>query len=398
MDVIQKNVKLSFLDQKSMPYLTVDSFFKYGTPKLEIYNEEKRKQFGTTRGVIDFNADIYGEEFVKVFRAFPKTSIGINMMEFLSLKENEWVESNVIEIYFILLNSKEYKLSQMYTTRRKNYFLSPDYLQLLVHARQQEGFSFEKQFPTEVESNNINYFQYHTLFFPCTNNKHWILVEVLTDDMEIIVYDSLVYGGKIPKTKNYEWVVFILATIIEWLHFKRNKNFTEEIKNWNCRMGKCARQKGTIDCGIFMLIAGIFLCEGLHECINEGLYLPIIPLARYKIGIDIYQGFISDFRINKPLQVLSILNFASESINSTNEVLDDIMISKFFCGMTFENPIVIDGAGAQETCSLFVRNNVSCLEYIIEPTTSTSKGRKKAADINETLCRYYNETKRIIKK
>jgi hypothetical protein len=74
-------------------------------------------------------------------------------------------------------------------------------------------------------------------------------------------------------------------------------------------MGDFLTQKNGYDCGVFMLTAAIFLCEGLHDWFSSESFHKVIPLARYKIAIDIYQGYIWDFRINNPTKAITIHDF-----------------------------------------------------------------------------------------
>jgi hypothetical protein len=386
---LETQVKISFLDNKSLPYLMVNSFFEFGTENIETYNKDLKVSGKTKRGSYDFKETLYGLNFINPFRSLSNSSAKINMMEFLSLKENQWVETNAVDIYTILLNSKECALLEINSKRRKNFFVCAEWFQLLNLSIQFDTFTFNAFF--EVDS-GIEYLKYQTLFIPITNNTHWTLVEVLIDKREIIVYDScynvtIDSGTRSRATDKSlsikeKWINERIETLIKWLNYE-NKKFKPEAEaeniNWNCKMGACAQQTNSNDCGIYMLTAAIFLSEQLHTCITSKTYSKIIPHARYRIAIDIYHGFMADYRIEVPVQVLTIHNFQSESKKTSKQEV--FPISKLYCGLTYETPIELD-----DPCSLFARdiNNNKNLVNFNAPTNTASKAISKKNKKNKT--------------
>jgi hypothetical protein len=182
LETIEYQLQLSFLDNTSMPYYLVDAFFKFGTPNIEKFNSELE---WSGQRLKDFTEEMYGKDFTDPFRSVPPDSVVfLNMMDFLSLKQPQWIEANIIEIYFVLLNSKEIRLAEIYSERRKQLFLPSTFLQLL----QFETINLDNDF-AEMK---IDCTKLQTLFLPInTNNNHWMLVEILLDKFEIVVYNSL---------------------------------------------------------------------------------------------------------------------------------------------------------------------------------------------------------------
>jgi Ulp1 family protease len=347
---IKKQMIFSFYDNNSMPFHTVNGYFLHGYKQLETYNyylDKYQKRKTKEEVLLDFNKDIYGISFVSPFRSLPNTPISMNMMEFLSLKEGQLIENMVVEIYLVLLNSKEVSLTQKYKARRKNYFMSTYFYQMITTT----GFDFANDLTLPIK-----YLNYETIFFPYTNNKHWILFEIKIDTKEIFVFDSTYelserkkkyYGHKIV---NNPFIEQPLENIIKWLNYEHN-----EYIEWSCQMGECAVQTNDKDCGVYMLTAAIFLCEQLHSFINEREYAELIPHARFKIAIDIYSGFIFDDRINEPILALMIHEFKSE-IRKSSTKLSNSFINKIFSGNTCDDPIVVDDDD-NKFCSLLVREN-----------------------------------------
>jgi hypothetical protein len=362
-------MKLSFLDNNSLPYFLVDAFFKHGTSRLETFNEAVKNNILYKHRLWDYKEETYGKEFVDVYRSVPKTTVSMNMMEFLSLKEGQWIENNVVEIYLVLLNSKELELSKIYSERRKNYFLSSFFLQTI----QVKSFNFENDFQVK-----INYTEFHTLFLPISDNCHWILLEILNDKNEIKVYDSKYtwsskkqkHGLQIEESPSSKFVTECLITIEKWLNYEHKQEIV-----WTKTMGVCAEQKNLCDCGVFMFTAAIFLCEGLHHCINNRLYSNAIPLARFKIAIDIYQGFISDFRIDNPCKVIKTYDFKSETRKQITTLPESLIKQIYSGGEIAEDPV--DEDDKEKYCSFFVRDINNSNENFIPPD---SRSKKKTMD------------------
>jgi hypothetical protein len=225
----------------------------------------------------------------------------------------------------------------------------------------------------------IKYLDYDTIFFPYTNNDHWILFEIKIDTEDIVIYDSTYQWSERKKKYGYQienkkFIQKPLDTIISWLSYELENNLKENIK-WKCKMGECAEQTNGKDCGVFMLTAAIFLCEGMHSFINERQYAELIPHARFKIAIDIYSGFIFDDRITEPILALMIHEFKSEIRKSTTKLANNF-INKIFAGNAFEDPIVVDDDD-NKFCSLLVRENNSD-NFVRSRVTNVSQDKKKS--------------------
>jgi hypothetical protein len=245
----------------------------------------------------DLDQQVFYENFSKrnIENPIYRSALGstLNIIEFASLAPEQWVTSNVMDLFTIMLNCREKSLRSAYETRPKNLFIPPSIFMhpTVVLSEKKEIDLLYQQFDNLYSISNID-------------NNHWILVKIEIINRTVRFYDSSL---KKPKNDLSDSHLLLFETIKEWLlqhnYFKTNDinlstnqfEDNEEVL-WNLHLEKnLLQQNNTYDCGIHAMINAYFVPDNI--IVTRKNKIASCDALRYKIGMDFEHGYLKDPRI-----------------------------------------------------------------------------------------------------
>jgi len=169
----------------------------------------------------DQNADVVSEAF----------NISVTKADIARLRDFEWLNEEIVNFYFLLLDDRNKKNPQDYP---KCHFFNSFFYPLL-----QKGYARVAKWTKKVDI-----FSMDKVIFPIHLGNHWCLAVVNFQDKRFEYYDSL--GNDNPLCLQ------LLRQYLKDEHkSKKNKDF--EVSDWTEYSPKSIpRQRNGYDCGIFM--------------------------------------------------------------------------------------------------------------------------------------------------
>jgi hypothetical protein len=216
----------------------------------------------------------------------------LNIIEFCSLAPKQWVTSDVMDLYTIMLNCRETSLRTADKKRPKNLFIYPSIFMhpTVVLSEEKEINLLYRQFDNLYSIANINY-------------NHWILVKIEIKNKNILIYDSSIKKRKTLSESHVDLCKKIEAWLLIHNHFKYNDEIlsTTQFEDkdeviWNHWLETSAKQQNNdYDCGIFAMINAFLVPDNIIITIKDKIASS--ESLRIKIGIDFEFGYLKDPRI-----------------------------------------------------------------------------------------------------
>lgn len=225
-----------------------------------------------------------------IIASHDKSSLYIKKKDLKTLKDNNWVNDEIINFYFALLMDKINKINN-----NRILFLNSFFYTKLI----ENGYNYNNvRRWTKTEKlkkkgiNGINnIFELDLIIFPINiSNIHWILGVLNITDQSIEYYDSF----KIPSNQCQTQYFKVMRKYLE--NEYRDKQIKQQIgqglnlNEWKNKIGNMPKQNNNNDCGIFTLITAHSIS---NKIINPTFTQNDIPYFREKIMIDILKGFVS---------------------------------------------------------------------------------------------------------
>jgi hypothetical protein len=314
-------------------YAVVSSLFKKGASVHEAY--------------VAPGGTCYQENYLSAYRGIEYSSLQLSMLDFLSLRKDQWVESFVIDIYFSMLNFRELSLSEEYLGRKKVYYYS--------------SALYNELSRTSASKNLLGkrLLNYTKLYIPINLNNHWILCEIQLDDNSILITS---YDSKTMCSVDQSSILTILG---KWI-----KNELNILNKYNdispvLEIGKSIQQEkvNNVDCGIIVMFNVLILssADGYYSKIlkySKTKLNNIITNSRYIFAMDIERGYIVDCRLTSYYK-LKCYPFQIKKLNKIKNVNKEIAELCAFVEGSKEKPInlLTDGDGFQQQQSSIITIN-----------------------------------------
>jgi hypothetical protein len=253
------------------------------------------------------------KEQIEIFKTIYKTAGNssiykkdpVEFKDFSSLRIGNWITGDLVCAYTILLNNLEYALRKLDLNRKKIKYLD----QLFLYNLETHQFSETKCIKL-FDKYKLSTFD--TIFmFANQDNKHWVLYKIVIAEKKVYLYDSL-SRSYVDKEQ--------LDNVLKFLEIN-NKNCSLTWKSFIDRQNP--NQNNGNDCGVYMLISGYFLSE--FDRSDSYRAIDCKSMARIKIGLDLFEGKINDFRIKSNIadDVVEIFDDYDENLGEELETNND---------------------------------------------------------------------------
>ena len=217
-----------------------------------------------------------------------KFNVNFTRRSIVTLRDNTWINDEVINFYMQLLNQREDEISRLsiHSLRRPCYFFSSFFVAKLL-----EGDIYDytrvKRWTRNTRRQQIrDIFTYHELFFPINiRNSHWAMATINITNKTINYYDSQGH----PGTR-------YLQALKRWLDDESKDkcpNSTLNIPSFNmqpCDIAQTPQQIGSTDCGVFSMMYADYLSTGRKLTGHDGFSQVDIHRLRRSIAKAILWG------------------------------------------------------------------------------------------------------------
>jgi sentrin-specific protease 1 len=238
-----------------------------------IANQDLGKELPKKRTLPGHLKNTFLNEFSKL-QVVDKFAITLTRHSFAKLGRGEWLDDQIINFYFKLLQELKDADSSII---RKSVFFSTFLMQVLFV--ETNKFDYKA---VERWTKKINIFEHDMLFIPINYNQdHWLLAVVYMQQKMIVLYDSM---GSSTKKELFKGV------LMNWLQLEKETKHPEvhfDASEWHSCFGgfHVPKQSNGYDCGVFVCMAAEYISKN-------------IPLTWY------YQDDVNNFRLRMAYYIL----------------------------------------------------------------------------------------------
>jgi len=227
-----------------------------------------------------FNNSInYGDD---KFIVASKFKIDIRVRHLKCLMPRKWLNSEVIDFYFSMLQVRNDNLNLL-DMGQKQYFM-PWYFMSKLMGISESGSDYNFA-NVKRWTKKINVFKYDDLFFPVNHCFHWFLLHVSIKFNRITCFDSLYMSNGQGSFQHS-----CAHGLLRWLQddwIDKQQTFTNsgtfDKNDWTIVTDCTNPQQGNdYDCGVFTAM--------FADLLSDGLPLTIVPQFREKIAASIIRG------------------------------------------------------------------------------------------------------------
>ena len=206
-----------------------------------------------------------------------KYNIDISVNKIKTLRDNSWLNDEMVNFYMKMLNDREEQLLAKYPGKRKSYFFNSFFTNRLVD-NETGGYCYDNVKRWTKKAGIDNIMELERIFFPVNvNNTHWTLAVVYISEKKVLYYDSMGGRGQRYVEGLLRWVVDEAST--------KHKIVVNK-SEWSLERGVCPQQQNGYDCGVFTVVCADFLADDLpltYEQKNMSMF-------RHKVGSFILRG------------------------------------------------------------------------------------------------------------
>jgi hypothetical protein len=208
-----------------------------------------------------------------------KYDIPITVAKYNCLREGAWLNDEIINFYFKMLQAYDMKKQKNVVGYRKSHFFNSFHMTRLLDTHNEYRFESVARWVKKIS----HILDYEKIFFPINiNSSHWTLGVVYIQLKKVVYYCSMhCKGGK------------YLKGLQSWLQ-DTYLQFGIDSEDWTLwtfvEDGRCPRQSDGFSCGIFVCMFADFLVDNLALNFTA---LDAKVFFRSKIGLDILRGELS---------------------------------------------------------------------------------------------------------
>ncbi len=206
-----------------------------------------------------------------------KFNIDISVNKIKTLRDNSWLNDEMVNFYMKMLNERENELVVKYPIKKKSYFFNSFFVNRLVD-NESGGYCYDNVKRWTKKAGIENIMEFERIFFPVNvNNTHWTLAVVYLHAKRVLYYDSMGGRGQRYVEGLLRWVVDEAAA--------KNKIVVNK-NEWSLERGVCPQQENGYDCGVFTVVCADFLADDLPLTYEQ----KYMSMFRHKIGSFILKG------------------------------------------------------------------------------------------------------------
>lgn len=236
-----------------------------------------------------------------------RENITIRVYDFLRLRNGEWLNDNLINYYFGMLNTYDHEECQRNPSRRRSHYFPIEFFGMATNNMSGDpgpmNYEQAQKFTQNIRNPSnkrlkVNVFRMGKVFIPVNHgNSHWKLCVVDMRDKTIATYDSLpsVNGNKT-----------VYGHVLNWLnleHRSLREHFPSEVEGVEFDSDKWTKldttktptQRNSYDCGMFTLMNASFLTDDIPVF---SLYAQdAMPFFRVRVAADILVGDLARYHL-----------------------------------------------------------------------------------------------------
>ena len=188
---------------------------------------------------------------------------------FSCLKPNEPITSDILEAYMELLKGRDVFLSARFVNRRKCYYYSSFFFELLLGDYKNPNTNSVYQYTANIQglSRNIDIFHMDKLFFPLIIDGHWVLIVVMVQDRVVRYYNHNSGWSSFSIREHQRLELWLISKLILYLCDKERRRTNQDvlITTWTTSIMTELPQDNLslFDCGMFVMMCADALTENL---------------------------------------------------------------------------------------------------------------------------------------
>jgi len=211
-----------------------------------------------------------------------KFNIDLRGRDFYRFQEGVWLNDQIINFYFEMLNARDKRLFDKGERTRRSYYMNSFFAAKLFGS----GFAHTDG-GVERWTKNIDVLSAEKIFIPINITLlHWYLIVVFVQSKLIIAYDSY-------KTGTYQAETYCELTKLWLKELSIQQNRKMVLKEWTLLYEKnvvrAPVQKNDNDCGVFLLTFADYISDNLPLTFTQSH----ITTNRLRFAAMITQGEIS---------------------------------------------------------------------------------------------------------
>jgi sentrin-specific protease 1 len=204
-----------------------------------------------------------------------KFNIPMTKAKLACLKPSTWLNDEVINFYFNMLQVRDQSLCERDPSRKKSHFFNSFFMERLIITDGKYTYANVKRW-----SKKFDVFTLNKVYFPVNiSNMHWTLAIVDIVNKEIHYYDSMSGSGGRFLNALQQWLV-------DEAKVKKGQTLDPNEYTLIDREPHVPQQKNGCDCGVFTTVAADFISDSLPLEYSQ----KDMPFFRNKMGTDIMRG------------------------------------------------------------------------------------------------------------